>query len=238
MKKITSLLLAILCTLSLSACQKPEEIDKDSKKDAEAEVTKVVESYMDAICEMDYAQLNDFIVEENDEYDGLDAKEEMLEGMFGGEIPAELVAYEDDFDDICNNLIDVICEKMTYEIISVEEDGDNYVVTVEMTSMDWDELIAVMNDEEAMSEMGYELGVELAESGKINESMSEEELMKVILEETLILMEEIIEDFVSGSESITYEMEIVVEDHDGEWLINEEDSDIEGIEEITEKMFG
>jgi len=232
MKKLLSLILALSLTLSLAACGgKGEDKAKDEpneKKEVKADKKELkgedaardaAENFFDAFCDFDFEEAEKY-------FDGeipSDVKgaysmalDEMLAGM-----PAEMSAYKSDFEDIFNDLIEKMKKSVSYKITDVEGDGDEYIVSVELTmpdmeSVDFDSVMSSSMEEELMT-----LVMEYAESGKITESMSEDEMMEIIMPELIKIIKNAFNDM--DFETTTDSGEITVAEIDGEWLVTEMD---------------
>ena len=231
-KKITSLAIALMCVVSLSACNKADDSDKDAKKDTKAETkvetaegkaTKTVESFMDAFCEFDFTEAANYIDEMPEDLEGMQL-DAMIDAMMD-EMPAEMEPYADDFESMLNGLMDRCLATFEYEITDTEEKDGNYEFTLEVTIPDMDgvdieSIIADSFSEDAMMTILQDA----LTSGELSETSTEQEAMDYLMDQLIPMLGDVIADI--EIETSTEEITLVVVEDDGEWIISAEESDL------------
>ena len=184
MKNITKILLALMLCLGVVfatvAC---------NGGDAEKEATETLENFLDAFVELDLDKAQDYVLDADGEWDGVDAGyfvSEMMSGM-----PAEFEDYEDDIEKFYK---DELFDNISYKIKKTDVKSDDKVVfEVEFTAPEMEDF----DMEDLMEEKTMELFEELYNDGKIHEGMSEEEIYDVFVPELMDLMIDIIKDEIS-----------------------------------------
>ncbi len=228
MKKLLSLLLALVLTFSLAACGGGAG-DKNSKvNDSKEEATEVVEGFMDAYIDFDFADLEDYVddfsdlPEEIQELDFSSALDEIID-----EMPDGLSAYRDDWEDVFNRLFDIAKECMDYKITDVnEESKDEYIFTVDLTvpdfeSVDFDSLVTNAMSEDTMMDL-----VTMGQaSGELSEAPTEEEIMAFLAPTIIQKINDALYDVEFETES--QEIELVVVEENNEWMIDASKSDLD-----------
>ena len=224
MKKFLALLLAVVCTMSMVACG-------GTGKDTSAGAEKVVESFMDAFCDLDMDKVKDYVVDENDipeEIANLDLSAGIKKIM--EEMPSEAEAYASDFEKVFNDLIEKLKKSLSYKIKKTEKAEEDYIVTVELTvpdpekmeSIDMESLFAESLDETALNDMLMKM---LAE-GKISENSTEQEILDLIMPELIKIVKNVFDSI--ELETITKDVEIVVvQTEDGKWLVDAQKSNLD-----------
>ena len=226
MKKITKLfaiLLALLMAVtSLTACKKEEEnggekpssstqSKKKEKNNDKADVEEAVSAYLDAVFGFDFEEAAKYV--SDDEKDTI----ESIDIMEGIEEVEEYGLTEKDV----NKIFDKLSDKLTYEILDIEVDGDEAEVTVEASAVedigdledyvDFDEETAMMM---LIEKMGYS-SMEDFETAANNGDVSEEDMIPYIGEVIMDIAFEAIDNI----ELDTQEQTIKLEKNDGEWII-------------------
>ena len=230
MKKMLKIALCAVLTLALVfsfvACSDDAAKDEEviEEVDGEEEAEKVVESFMDGFCEFDIKEMSKYCVDgdaftENIGYE--DFKQELIDRMSKEFSPELAVQLEPLFE----GMVDIVSKTIEYKITDIEKDGDDYVVTVEYSSIDFEELSNYSNEAfsgENSTKMGEELAQELIDNGTITESSTQEEVVEALIagmtDKVLNDLEGAIDDF----EKVEKTVEITVVEDDGEWLIDED----------------
>lgn len=223
MKKLLSIVLALVLVLSVASCSL-----FGGEKDSAASAEKTVESFMDALVDFDFKKLKNYIDDEDalpDEIADFDL-EANLEKIID-DMPAELDDYSDDLRSIFNDLIDKIKKEISYEIKETTKDEDSYIVTVEVTlpdmdSVNFENLLTDSMDESSLMNILNEM----IESGKITENTTEQEMFDLLMPEVFKIMEDAIKDI--EFETTTDEKEfVVVKSEDDKWVIDVEESELD-----------
>ena len=241
MKKLLMGILALTLALSFTAC------GEDSKKDSDKEETKqtetkndnkkeadpkdaaedAVKGFMDAFCEFDFKEMEKYIdgelPAEFAEFDFSTIKEETVNSL-----PEELDAYKDDFGKMFDTAIDKMLATISYDITNVKEDGDNYVISVDVTMADFNALEESLNNAltSDLSDKIVEIGEEAMENGDLSDDSTEQEVMDYLIPKAIDMIGDLLEDEIKNLERTTEEGEFVVTEVDGEWLINIEESSL------------
>ena len=223
MKKLLSIVLALVLVLSVASCSL-----FGGEKDSAASAEKTVESFMDALVDFDFKKLKNYVDDEDalpDEITNFDL-EANLEKIID-DMPAELDDYSDDLRSIFNDLIDKIKKEISYEIKETTKDEDSYIVTVEVTlpdmdSVNFENLLTDSMDESSLMNILNEM----IESGKITENTTEQEMFDLLMPEVFKIMEDAIKDI--EFETTTDEKEfVVVKSEDDKWVIDVEESELD-----------
>ena len=229
MKKLLSLILALACAASLTACGGDKSDDKKEEPSTKTEVKKeldgedaardTAENFFDAFCDFEFEKAEKY-------YDGEIPSD--LKNAFSleldkvmSDIPPELSPYKSEFEDLFNTMIEKSKQSFSYKITNVEGDGDEYIVSVDLTTpnvadVDFDAMLSGTMEEELMA-----LVMEYAESGKITETMSEEEMMDILMPEMMKILKSVVNDI--EFETTTESGEITVAKVNGKWLVTEMD---------------
>ncbi len=217
MKKICSLLLALTLVLTmLAGCQEaPVANEKDSAQVA-------VSNYMDALAEFDFKTASFYTGDPeaamaNFPYENIDdAVEKTVATM-----PENILKYEDSITDFTEVVFDVMKENTDYEIKNISEDGENYVATVEFTTVDTEkfDIETMMNDLMANIDVN-ELTTQLLSDGTITEDMSEEEIYDILFPALFIVMSDTVKE--SDVATVTTEETITVVKANGKWVVDME----------------
>ncbi len=219
MKKLLSLILALVLVFGVAACSlfgNPEQ-----------EATETAESFMDCLVNLEFDELGRYVVDEDalpPEITELDIDAEFKKAL--GDLPAEMTAYEADFEKIFDAIVNKIKEGLSYEIKSIDRnDFEGYTITVALTSpdfdtVDFDTVFSDIADEGALSD----IILQMTNEGKITASSTEQEIIDLVMPEVIKLMEDAILDIEFD---VTTEEEdlVIVKTDDGEWLIDVEKSD-------------
>ncbi len=209
MKKVLSVFLAFLLMFSLASCSSGEK---------EARQTAV--NFLNAFMDFDFETMCLYV----DDVTELQETTEMMKyDSIVENLPEEIQAFSDDFEEIYEIAFEKIRECMSYTIKDLRKDGDDYVFVVDITgvsqSQDIEGIITESFDEETMTEFT----MEMLSSGKITVSMTEEEMMEVIIPGIIEMMKPIIEGIEFETE--TAQQDLVVSKTNGKWLVNGEKSD-------------
>lgn len=218
MKKVCSLLLALALMLTmLAGCQK-EPVTTDDK----ALALSVLENYMDAVVEFDFKKAASYT---NDSeaamaeipYENLDdAVAKTVASM-----PENLLIYEESITDFAEAVFTVMQDNTEYKILSFEEDGENYVGTVEYTNVNTEEFDIETMMTKLMADIDYnELAAQLLADGTITEDMTEEEIQNILFPALFMVMTDTVKE--TEVATITTEEEISVIKVDGKWVISQE----------------
>lgn len=145
------------------------------------------------------------------------SEEEMVAGYMKS-IPPELQKYEAALNDYINTVISVMKDKTTYKINSLTFAEDGFHAKIEYTTIDGSDSSMQKITEKMSKEITMEnLANELIISGKINDQMSEEEIMDVFVPYAMEQMS----DFVKNSDfkTNTQTLECKIVKSGGKWLL-------------------
>ncbi len=205
MKKITAFVLALLCTLSLVACD-----------GGEAEARLAAENFMNAVVALDKETLSGYMVEpsaipeEMDEWN-IDNIAEML--------PPEMVAYTEDFKGAFAGFIDKVKSSLAYEIKECNKTEGGFIFTVALTTPDLENLDVEKILEEKFSETDMNaIALELINSGAITATSTQEELMDAVMPKVTSLMKEAFDKLTIQTE--TEDIDLILIQKDGKWLVD------------------
>ena len=233
-KKLLCMFLACLLVLSIASCGQSNDADKDDDKDTSTKteetvkeeklsdsdmVEKVANDFMDSLCKLDVEKAVTYL----DNYDGelpFKNKDELINN-FCEELLAEegLDAYKDDFVKIMSKAFDSLIDTMSYKIEDTNVDGDNAKVKISITmadteNIDFDEVLSDMDfDPEAYIQ-------ELTDSGKITDSMSEEEIMNAIMPKLLEIMGDCFDVAFKNADTTTIDDEMELTKNGDNWIIS------------------
>ena len=241
MKKLLMGILALTLALSFTACgedskkdsdkeeTKQTETKKDDKKEADPKdaAEDAVKGFMDAFSEFDFTEMEKYIdgelPAEFAEFDFSTIKEETINSL-----PEELDAYKDDFGKMFDTAIDKMLATISYDITNVEEDGDNYVISVDVTMADFNALEESLNNALSadLTEKFIEIGEEAIANGDLSEDSTEQEVMDYLMPKAIDMIGDVLDEEIKSLERTTEEGEFVVTEVDGEWLIDIEESSL------------
>lgn len=236
MKKLLALMLALMMSMTFAACNKEDEDTSDKKektkteqsaekKDSEdvvkndsvdesAEVEAVVKNFLDAFCAFDVNTAATFTNDPDAIRELMPIDASNMESALLSEIPAEFSQYKTEFSDFAQNMLRKATAACSYRIQGIEKQGDDYIVTVSLTvPTDWDDLAL---DDIFTDTAVQEILMSLLNSGKLNENMSEDQMMKVLLPE---LFDYALDNMTLDTETKD-DGKIVVSNFGGKWLID------------------
>ncbi len=199
---------------------------------AEKDIVNAVEGFLDDFCDLEFSKLNDYLLEEDESLANFDFDALLEQEITGAIAGTGMEQYADLFEPLIEKYLDIITSNMKYEVVETVKEGENYNVNVEFSAIPISDIINAMNSVDEAA--GNEIGTKLVEEGKLTEGMSEEEMMKVVLEATVEYISGILDDTAKNSEPETAELNFVVSEKDGEWLIDGNLSDVDAIESIFE----
>ncbi len=211
MKKILSLLLALLLLATLVSCS---GIGED-------EARKSLEGFFDCVVALDIEGAKAYV-------DDASVLDEAFEGLSPEKIyeniPAELEKYSDGFETIIDIAIDRATSAMSYEIKETAKKDEGFSFIVDFTypdeNTDYEELLTEKFDQDVI----VNLALELVEAGVITFNSSQEEIFDAVMPEIFSLMGDALEEMEIPT--TTDSLEIVVVKKDGKWLISTEASDL------------
>ena len=213
MKKCLSVLLALVMVLTmLAGCQ-----GKSKPKDPETLARETVENYMDALMVFNFEKASTYTSDpdkmmEDAPYNNLeDATAAIMDA-----VPEEFATYEESITKFADAMFDVMKDKMDYEITAVTKDGDDYLVSVTLTTVDSDGA-NFMTD--MMSDIDIEeMLMQMLEDGIINENMSEQQLMDILVPAIFDTMTEAVQNASVSTTTIEENFRIIKVD--GKWVID------------------
>ena len=233
MKKLSALLLALCLLLTgLCGCKKAEEptpsnpndnpskIVIDEKADEKA-ATQVAEDFFDAALSLEIKDASKY----TDDPDAFMEKApfESASDLFdtlSETIPAELAPFADNLTPVMEEIMEIFLDEVSYEILSTEKDGDDYLVTVEATIPVTDDI----NFEDYLDETEFQnMAMELLANGTISEDMTQDQLMEALIPAIMDKIIDIIRDIDIPTK--TEETTITVVKVDDEWLVSSEEFD-------------
>lgn len=229
MKKLLALLLALSCAVSLAACKK-SKVDGGKpapEKTDEQLATEAAEGFLDALVDLDYDGMAEYVDDASvipEEFKDFNA-DELTKTMTEGQGP-EFEPFTEDLKGLSEDIIGVIKDNMSYKITSTEKDGDNYIITAEMSICDFDSVNFDSIVEENFKEEDLnKMLMELLASGKISADSSQEEILAIIMPDMIKAMRDGVKNM--DVTSTTEEYKLTVSEIDGEWLVNSDLSDID-----------
>ena len=252
MKKLLSILLALTMVFSLAACggdkaekeaKKGEKVvdvvkddEKTKEKDDEALAEETVEGAMDAFCELNLKEFAGYVNGEADLGDMPFENKDDLTDMFLEELGSDpgMEGMIELIQPVFETVVDAMLDSMTYEITDVSEDNGDYNFTVNFECMDFealDDFDSLMEGTDFETTM-MEVVTELMESGDITEDMSEEEMMEALIPSLVEILEDVIVEALESVDTNEAELEFVVTEEDGEWLIDAENSNVDALVEL------
>ncbi len=229
MKKMFKIALCAMLTLALvlsfAACNndaKESEVKEEPKNDVVAEET--AKDFMDALNEFDVDKMADCCADPDAFKDMLgfdDVKDAVFEGMAEAGVDGEMAEMMAPFAD---GVIDIMKNRIDYEVVSVKEDGDDYIVTVEYSVPDFGVAGETLNtafSEEESAALGEEIAQELVENGTITQTSTQEEIMDALINSMIDKLLPIMEEAIENAEIVTEKAEIKVVEKDGKWFVDE-----------------
>ena len=239
MKKLLTGILALTLVFSLTACgenkdnkddkkeeTKQTEVSKEKEADPKEAAKETVDNFMKAFSKMDSDMMAKHVdgdlPESISSIDFAAIKDETVNSL-----PEELSAYKPQFGDMFDSLIDKMLATIDYDILSVEEDGDNMIAKVEITMADFANLETVLNEalQTGLNEKFMEIAQEALDSGALTDDSTEQEIMDYIMPKAIDLIEDILADKINGLDKVTEEAEFTLAEVDGKWLIDANSTD-------------
>ena len=241
MKKLLMGILALTLALSFTACGEDSKKDTDKEETKQTETKKedkkvdkkdaaeeTVKAFMDALCKFDFKKMENYVdgelTEEFAQYDLASLKSELMSNM-----PEDIAPMKSYIEDLFDSAIDDMLSSISYQITSVEEDGDDIKVCLDLTTPDFGLLETAFEDALAAPEVEEEtmaLITEAMESGELTEGSSEQDILDYIMPKVFDMAKDIVADEIKNAEKTTEEGEFILTEVDGKWLINTEKSDL------------
>lgn len=215
MKKILSLMLALVLVFSMTACGVGEKENEEAAKN-------VVESFLSAVSNLEMDKLKDYVVDEDE------IPEEFAEMSIDkvmSEMPEEMEPYSEDFKKLFGGLFDKVKDKIEYEIKDVtKEEDDKYAVSVELTMPKLDDVDIESVVEENISEEDLTaIAMRLFAEGRITVNSTQQEIMDVLMPDVINALEDVFDGIELETETEEKEF-VVVKTEDDKWLIDAKES--------------
>ncbi len=215
MKKILSLMLALVLVFSMTACGVSEKENEEAAKN-------VVESFLSAVSNLEMDKLKDYVVDEDE------IPEEFAEMSIDkvmSEMPEEMEPYSEDFKKLFGGLFDKVKDKIEYEIKDVtKEEDDKYAVSVELTMPKLDDVDIESVVEENISEEDLTaIAMRLFAEGRITVNSTQQEIMDVLMPDVINALEDVFDGIELETETEEKEF-VVVKTEDDKWLIDAKES--------------
>lgn len=247
MKKLLTIALALLVVFAVAGCAEETMdigIDRDSfgnsennKNRDEDDARKAAENFMEALCEFNFKDMSKYSTEDYTEIMECDDMYEYLDGTFSAE-DLDLGIESDKVDDAVNDFVEVmvdgIVDNTEYEITDTEKDGDAWKFTVEITSVDMDDVSDSLESEECndavvkASEKYDDVDIEGMTGDEITAVMED------MVVDMFGAMGDFVYDYCEEAETVGGELELYVIEEDGEWLVDIENSDMSAFEKMFE----
>ena len=209
MKKVLSLLLAIACAFSITAC---------GGKSGEKEARAALENYLSALLKLDGNAASQYIDHLPENFDDITLD------SFMGSMPDMLHPYESELKTMYDVLIGRVTEKTAFEIKNVEGKGEEYTYTVTINTPDFESLdIEAVLTDSINQDAITDIVLDAFHSGKLGVNSSEKEILDVVMP---IVIEHANEAIADMSLDFNEEDEkFVVTLQNGKWLVNAEKSE-------------
>lgn len=226
MKKIIITILTLAVILSSTACTKTENPIKDSTQSQSTKNTKEAEktakNFMDKICELDIDGAKEYIINPEDipqKITNLSSLKEYAEKN-AKQLPEELKQYEKDFSELFTTATTYISDVISYKVTDSEAEDNKVFVEVDLITPAEEEF---ENIGEKISKDAKEKINSIAEeafySGKLTETSTDEETLKLVMPELFNYLNDYIKDFIKNTKTESTEIELVLEKINGQWKI-------------------
>ena len=251
------MLLAFSLVLSFVGCnEKIADDEKASKKDDSIdEATKVVEDFMDALCDFNIKKMTEYTDEEefleeigvdsideakeellNEQLKEFESQKKQIESHPDPEIKSAAISYLNTMEklskDFSNETMKVFKSFNEYDIDEVEDDNGKIKFKVVFEAMDYKDNGKKMQD--VANNIDYEsigasIGItEPPQNGSAQYFKLMEAAMSQMMEQQLEVLKE--------SDSKEIAIELIVEEKDDEWIIIEKDSDFDDIVDLIKEQ--
>lgn len=213
MKKIISIIMAFILSISTAGCM-----------NSKIKVEETAKNFMDAYCEFNLKAAFEYLENKEDH----ELPFETLEGFFET-MRASMT--EDDTIEGMSSYVDKFIvplyskfvESLSYSIEKTEKQEDKFVVSVNLETINAENINTEdINFEEIMSQ----LATELTENGTLNEDMSQDDFLAIIMEHAPEKMAEKMLSLLENAGMQTIPIKLVLKNVDGTYMITDE-SDIE-----------
>lgn len=210
MKKVLSLVLILVLSVSLAACGgKSEQLARET-----------ADNFMTALIQLDLAEVENYI----DDASGLPETFKNFDvDQIMSTLPADLNDYSEEFRGIITNLMDKVKGTMAYEIKSVEKVEGDYVFTLDLTmpvnDIDFESLIEDKVSDEAINK----IVTDMVASGEITAASSQKEMMDALMGKFIEIINNTFNELEIKTE--TQEAQLFVSKIDDKWLVNAEKSE-------------
>jgi len=223
----------------------PEKLEASTSNPEEAEARKVAKAYIEAVATLDIQkaaklsvngdELSADITEGNFTDYIIDTVIEEIQNAEGS--TSVLTGTDETMSEYLRVLLeggfDAFIKNITYDIDSVQEENGEYIYTVNITMPDSvyvESAIANSFDEEKINAISQEIVAELAASGKITPTLTEEELMALMMVPMAEKMVPVMADAISACKTSTTTETVTVVNKDGKWLVAEGEFGVDDID--------
>ncbi len=182
MKKLCAILMVLTLTVSLlTGCDNVPDFFSD--ENGEEKATEVVTGFCDAIYALELKTAAGYTADpkatmELFPFNSSRDLDENLPEILSQVLPDEFKSYADAITPLVEPAIAYVQEKSSYELLSVEKDGNSYLATVEVTlpSVEGLDVGTLLQNKTIQS-----ITLNLALSGQINLSMSQDQIIVAML---------------------------------------------------------
>ena len=206
MKKILAIMLMLVCVFSVTAC------GSISAEEAEA----IAKTFLDGVTNLDADMIKTAIDDpaKAGEFTEFDTKLD----EFKSTVPEMLKPYEENINKLFDAVVEKVKSEMSYTIKETKVEGDKAIVTVDVVMPDFDKfdgaaLLSGIADQSAIATLTQKLLLE----GKITQSMSQEDLMTLLIPALIDSAAESIDSV--ELESTTKTVDLTVYEKDGVLVI-------------------
>ena len=206
MKKILAIILMLVCVFSVTAC------GSISAEEAEA----IAKTFLDGVTNLDADMIKTAIDDpaKAGEFTEFDTKLDELKST----MPETTKPYEENINKLFDAVVEKVKSEMSYTIKETKVEGDKAIVTVDVVMPDFDKfdgaaLLSGITDQSAIATLMQKLLLE----GKLTQSMSQEDMMALLIP---ALIDSVAESIDSVEfESTTKTVDLTVYEKDGVLVI-------------------
>lgn len=232
MKKLLSILLALVLMLSLVSCGGSDDAnkvkDEEVKKTDKELVEETAVAFMDALVDLDFEEVKEYVTNKEEISEAVKGYDiASVKAEFMTQLPEEIAAYTKPVETFFDFVVAKAKSSFDYKIKEiVKEEKDKYIVKIDFTEPDMESVDLESVMAELMTEEGVQnLLLEMLEAGTISEETSEEELTELVITEVFNIATEALNEVEFATS--TEEIEIVVVKDGDAWLVDSETSDLD-----------
>jgi len=221
MKKVLALILALVCAFSLVACD-GNDAETEGQEPIAAltpaqQAQLAADRFMDALVALDIEAMKACV--DNPEAGIVTAFKSLDKAVILESVPEQYAAYDAEFEEIVEVLIEKITSNMSYAPKDNSEENGKFTFNYEITVPDFSQAdIGTLLTDAMQEEALGSIVMDLITSGNLSATSSQEDIMAAAVPKVL----EVVKDAIGQMtfETNTETAKVVVVEIDGNWIVD------------------